>query len=259
MNTDRTTPRQRYPGWVQGHRGAKAVVPENSLEGFAWTIEHGVPSVELDVRLTADGVLVCVHDETLLAYGGPDRLVSQMTLEEVEGAVLADGSTVPRLEAVLDLAVGALGLNIEVKNDAREAGFDPTRAAAVALADLLDARAADGIEDDVVAVSSFDAESVANFMGHSAGLAKAAALLTPPARSTRQVLREAAALGVTAVHPHFSSLQSSRSVRRLIEHDLVVRTWTVNSRRMAERLLRHGVSVIVTDDPRLVADPVRAD
>ncbi|MEO2106365.1 MAG: glycerophosphodiester phosphodiesterase family protein [Actinomycetota bacterium] len=93
----------------------------------------------------------------------------------------------------------------------------------------------------------------------SSGPRGVAALLTPPARSTRRVLADVDALGVTAVHPHHSSLQSARSVGRLLDHGLVVRTWTVNSRRLAERLLRYGVSTIVTDDPRRIATPAPAD
>ncbi len=246
-------PRRRYPDWVQGHRGAKAVVAENTLDGFRWCIAHGVPSVELDVRLTADGHLVCVHDETLVAYGGPDRPVTQMTAEEVTGAALTGGVQVPLLTAVLDLARDGLAVNVEVKNDPREATFDPDRQAAVALAALLDARAADGAADDVVAVSSFDADSVAAFMAASAAPG-VAAMLTQPGRTTRRIVADADALGVTSVHPHYTSLQSARAVGRLLDQGLVVRTWTVNNRRMAERLLRFGVSTIVTDDPRLVAD-----
>ena len=259
METATDVPTGRYPEWVQGHRGAKAVAPENTIDGFECTIEHGVPSVELDVRLSADGVLVCVHDETLLAYGGPDRSVREMTAVDITAVELTGGTRVPTLEAVLDLAVGTLGLNIEVKNDPREASFDSARAAAVAVATLLDARAAEGTDDDIVAVSSFDADSVATFLDRTEGPGGVAALLTPPARSTRRVLADADALGVTAVHPHHSSLQSARSVGRMLDHGLVVRTWTVNSRRLAERLLRYGVSTIVTDDPRRIANPAPAD
>ena len=228
---------------------------ENTLDGFRWCIAHGVPSVELDVRLTADGHLVCVHDETLVAYGGPDRPVTQMAADEVTGAALTGGVHVPLLAAVLDLARDGLAVNVEVKNDPREATFDPDRRAAVALAALLDARAADGVADDVVAVSSFDADSVAAFMASSTTRPDVSALLTQPGRTTRRIVADADALGVTSVHPHYTSLQSARAVGRLLDQGLVVRTWTVNNRRMAERLLRFGVSTIVTDDPRLVADP----
>lgn len=50
---------------ISGHRGARGLWPENTLEGFAATFALGVQSVELDVALTADGIPVVVHDPAL--------------------------------------------------------------------------------------------------------------------------------------------------------------------------------------------------
>lgn len=246
------------PAWIVGHRGARAVVPENSLEGFAWAIDNGVGSVELDVRLTRDEVLVCVHDETLAAYGGPARPVAEMTAAEVEAAVLAGGVRVPRLSAVLDLAEGRLAVNVEVKNHRGEASFDQTRRSAAVLAELLDDRSGAGRDDRVFAVSSFDVDSVTAFSRRSRTAPDVAALLTPPGRDAGRILRDAAAADVTAVHPHHSSLVRPAAVRRLLAADLVVRTWTVNNRRLAHHLLRAGVHAVVTDDPVRLAGPAGA-
>lgn len=245
---------QRYPSWVQGHRGAKAVVPENTLHGFRWCIEQGVGSVELDVRLTADDVLVCVHDETLAAYGGPADRIDHLTAADVAGATLAHGEAAPTLQDVLDLAEGRLALNVEVKNDPRETSFDADRRAAGVLASLLDRRLDAGRTDLVQAMSSFDPGSVERFAAESAHHAPRAALLTQPGRTARRIIADAAALGVGAVHPHYSSLAAARTCARLLEQGLVVRTWTVNNRRVAERLVRGGVSHVVTDDPGAIAD-----
>ncbi len=50
---------------IQGHRGARALFPENTLEGFLAAVALGVTAFELDVCLTADGVLVVTHDLSL--------------------------------------------------------------------------------------------------------------------------------------------------------------------------------------------------
>src|SRR4051794_18770412 len=47
---------------LQGHRGARALFPENTLEGFAAALGIGVGAIELDVATTADGVVVVTHD-----------------------------------------------------------------------------------------------------------------------------------------------------------------------------------------------------
>ena len=50
---------------LQGHRGARGLFPENTLAGFAGALAIGVDALELDVALTADGVVVVTHDPTL--------------------------------------------------------------------------------------------------------------------------------------------------------------------------------------------------
>jgi len=50
---------------LQGHRGARALLPENSLAGFQRALEIGVTTLELDVAMTKDGVLVVYHDRSL--------------------------------------------------------------------------------------------------------------------------------------------------------------------------------------------------
>ena len=47
---------------VQGHRGARAVRPENTLAAFQYALEIGVDVLELDLGVTRDGVLLVSHD-----------------------------------------------------------------------------------------------------------------------------------------------------------------------------------------------------
>src|SRR5829696_9146942 len=50
---------------LQGHRGARGLAPENTLPGFAKALEVGVSTLELDLALTRDGVVVAHHDARL--------------------------------------------------------------------------------------------------------------------------------------------------------------------------------------------------
>lgn len=52
---------------IVGHRGAKGLAPENTLESFEVAIQHGVDQIETDVRLTKDGTVVIVHDKKFTA------------------------------------------------------------------------------------------------------------------------------------------------------------------------------------------------
>jgi glycerophosphoryl diester phosphodiesterase len=116
---------------LQGHRGARGLAPENSLPGFELALKHGVTTLELDIAITRDGVLVVHHDlelnpnHTRDAQGRwleqPSPPIHQMTLAEVQAHDIGrirpgtryaaqfpdqqpmDGIRVPRLVDVFDL------------------------------------------------------------------------------------------------------------------------------------------------------------
>jgi len=50
---------------LQGHRGARGLLPENTLPAFERALDLGVTTLELDIAITSDGVLVIHHDPTL--------------------------------------------------------------------------------------------------------------------------------------------------------------------------------------------------
>jgi glycerophosphoryl diester phosphodiesterase len=79
---------------LQGHRGARGLAPENTLEAFATALKIGVTTLELDLAMTKDGVLVVSHDSILnpdhtrgpdgqfLTAAGP--AIRSLTLDEVK-------------------------------------------------------------------------------------------------------------------------------------------------------------------------------
>ncbi|MDH7502626.1 MAG: glycerophosphodiester phosphodiesterase family protein [Verrucomicrobiota bacterium] len=95
---------------IMVHRGATAFAPENTLEAYAAAMDHGADGCEIDIRHTADGVLVLFHDETLdritEGFGPLDAIVFR-ELESLRpltahGRPLA--GLVPTFAALLDLA-----------------------------------------------------------------------------------------------------------------------------------------------------------
>ncbi len=71
---------------IIGHRGNPSQAPENSISGFLKAIENGADIVETDIKITKDGHIVIMHDDTLTrttTYTG-SASVSQMTLEEIK-------------------------------------------------------------------------------------------------------------------------------------------------------------------------------
>ena len=88
---------------IISHRTEMGFHPENSLEGIDGALRNGADAIEFDVRLTADGIPVLVHDETIKELIGEPR-ISDITYEYLQN--LSDSSVshiCPSLEAALDL------------------------------------------------------------------------------------------------------------------------------------------------------------
>ena len=70
--------------YVEGHRGACALYPENTLLSFQKAMEMGVDAIEFDIWLTSDKVPVLMHDGNAYRTCGVDRNLRDMTLAEVK-------------------------------------------------------------------------------------------------------------------------------------------------------------------------------
>ncbi len=107
---------------VCAHRGLSGIFPENTMGAFEAAIELGADFLELDVRRTADGEIVCLHDSTVDRTTDGSGEVSAMTLAEVraldagvwKGAEHA-GARVPLLREVLEGIAPRLVVDIEIK------------------------------------------------------------------------------------------------------------------------------------------------
>lgn len=93
---------------IIGHRGASRQAPENTLESFRLAWKQGADGIEADFRLTADGQIVCMHDETSRRTTGVDLRIEDSTLSELrqldagtwKGAAWS-GAVIPTLDEVL--------------------------------------------------------------------------------------------------------------------------------------------------------------
>lgn len=143
---------------VVAHRGASALEPENTLASFESALRAGADVVELDVRLTADGIPVVLHDPDVAATTDGTGFVHEMTVGHVRRLDASGGrgspQRIPTLAEALDLVAdhGAM-VNLEIKNIPGEPAFDsPREAVLVAAVAAVKASRFDGS----VLVSSFN-------------------------------------------------------------------------------------------------------
>jgi glycerophosphoryl diester phosphodiesterase len=210
------------------HRGAAQSGGENTLAAFRAAAGAGADGVELDVRPTADGALA-VHHDAHLPDGRAVALVAAASLPP----------HVPLLDAALD-ACGDLVVNVEIKSDPAEPGFDESRWLAAPVVAAV--RAWGG----ATVVSSFDPAMVDRVRQLDADL-PTAQLTTLLAHSPEATVGDIVARGHGWWHPWNPVLDEPDIA---IAHDagLRVNTWTVNDAARIVELAAWGVDAIVSDD-----------
>lgn len=112
-----------YVPKVIGHRGAKAYAPENTLASIHAAADMGIEWVEIDVKLTRDGVAVVFHDDTLDRCTNGSGNVADTSFADIReldaGSWFAEsfmGEKVPTLDEALEVILDrGLGLNLEIK------------------------------------------------------------------------------------------------------------------------------------------------
>jgi glycerophosphoryl diester phosphodiesterase len=154
-----------------GHRGAAGHAPENTLAAVRKGIAFGVDFVEIDIRRTADGRLVVLHDATVNRTTDGKGRIERLCLQDLEKLDAGDGEHIPTLAEVLKVATGKTGLMVELKIRGaaqqtvellREAGFkNPVIYASFLHDELIHVRKADPEAPLMVLFGSLSRASVA--------------------------------------------------------------------------------------------------
>ncbi|MET7639324.1 glycerophosphodiester phosphodiesterase [Streptomyces sp. NPDC005438] len=251
---------------VIAHRGASEEVPEHTLAAYRQAIEDGADALECDVRLTADGHLVCVHDRRVNRTSNGRGAVSTLELadlaaldfgswkdqevsgspdgrQEVPDTEDSERTSVLTLERLLRLVAEsprAVGLAVETKHPTRWAGRVEER-----LLELL-GRAQPAFP---VRVMSFSARSLQRI--HRGAPAVPTVLLMQlllPRHRDGRLPR-----GVDIAGPAIRILRARPEyVERAHRAGHPVHVWTVDERADVELCARLGVDAIITNRPRTV-------
>ncbi|MEU6168353.1 glycerophosphodiester phosphodiesterase [Streptomyces tanashiensis] len=213
------------PVTAVGHRGDPYRVRENTLPSIASAIEQGADAVEIDVRLTKDGVPVLLHDDTLKRLWGHDRPLSGLSHELLRELT---GGGVPTLRdalltagdhrLMLDLPGGNEDSVREIVRTVRECGAGERVYYCAGAVAMLQVRAADPAAEIALTWTS----------------------LAPP----RRVLLD-------AVRPRWLNyrfgLVSRELTERIHRDGLLVSAWTADTRRTMRKLIGNGVDSVTTN------------
>lgn len=231
---------------VTAHRGSSGDAPENTLRSFKLGMDRGADWIETDVRRTADGELVLIHDSTTGRTAGINLKVSDSSLAELQtldaaskfraarqfDEIRCPPEQVPTLEEAIDLIMAEkkARLSLQPKTDC--------------------------VDEIVAVIREKNAEDWVGFNEGNLRLVSRAKELLPNVpifwdRSqpvTPKEIATARERGFHALILHHT-LVTPESIHMIRSAGLICGAWTVNDAAEMERLLRLGVERIYTDFP----------
>jgi glycerophosphoryl diester phosphodiesterase len=234
---------------IFGHRGASASAPENTLAAFQLALDQGADGVELDVTLSADGVPVVIHDDTVDRTTNGTGRVAALTLAQLKQlragypAKFGDrfaGEHLPTLAEVFQALGPRTLINVELKQDT-----SPDQVLAQRVLDVIHAQRM----SQHVLLSSFYYDNLRRAKVIDAMLP--VGLLYDPSEPGRMA-QAWLSPGVRAEAHHPYHLLFNTVTRGWYRaRSLRVNVWTVNAQADLQRLMRLGVDGIITDKPDL--------
>jgi glycerophosphoryl diester phosphodiesterase len=233
---------------IFAHRGASAHAPENTLAAFELALRQGADAIELDAKLSADGQIVVIHDQTVDRTTEVSGRVKDLTLAELRKLdagshfdIAFRGEPIPTLEEVLK-AVGQLTfVNIELTNYSSINDPLPEKVAALVKKTKLTHR---------IMFSSFNPialrrihrllpEVPIGLLAYSGWPGKIAGSWIGRLVVSYQTL-----------NPAYKEV-NAKFVERMHQMGRGVLTYTVNDADNMKRLFHYGIDGIFTDDPPL--------
>jgi glycerophosphoryl diester phosphodiesterase len=260
---------------VVAHRGSSAEAPEHTLAAYMRAIDDGADALECDVRLTADGHLVCVHDRRIDRTSDGSGVVSVMTLADLDALdfgrwhtdvtpaigddpVYVDEAArrVLTLETLLALVMDSpreIGLAIETKHPTRYAGLVEERT--VELLRRFGLARPRSEEDSRVRVMSFSQLSMRRVRALAPGLPTVFLMDRVPLRFRDGSLPfrsriAGPSIEIVRAHPRY--------VERAHRAGAQVHVWTVDEPDDVELCRSLGVDAVITNRPRSVVDQLRS-
>lgn len=223
---------------VTSHRGFSAGVPENTLPAIEKAIEEQADYVEVDVRMTKDGELVLLHDDSLKRTTGLNKKVWQLTYEEVSRQDAGSwkdkvytGTKIPTLREVFELCKGKVNLNLDLKYRNAEEGLEEKVAALIEEYEM----------QWQCVISSTSLTALENIKQ-----------INPDIRTgyiTYQIYRGYFyndSIDFFSVRSNLVTKTVSSEVHKAGKE---IHVWTVNAKRELERMKLVGVDNVITDDP----------
>lgn len=247
------------PSLIVAHRGASSNAPENTLPAFELAWKQGADAIEVDLHLTLDGEIVCIHDKTTRAVANKILIVAQSTLKELQRLDVGSwfgkrwkGTAIPTLADVLQIVPEGKRIFLEIKCGQE---ILPKLFEELKYAQLL---------PEQVVIISFDTEVISAFKRNAPSDIKAFILsrfekdrlskqVRPVVEDVLQILRLTHADGYSS-KAHKTVTESF--VRRILDEGYEYHVWTIDNVRTARKYQKYGAASITTNRPGYLKEKI---
>jgi glycerophosphoryl diester phosphodiesterase len=240
---------------LTGHRGAGGLAPENTLAAVDSGLMYGVDRIEVDIRQTKDGIVVCIHDEKINRTSNGEGLVNELTYSKLSKFDAGNwfspkfkDEKIPTLESVLQKTINKAVLLIEIK-DGNEVY--------------------EGIEEKVVnLINKYQAKQWAIIHSFNDSVLYRIHKIDPEIKLHKLLIADFPFLyliydgnfRITKLENYYFvdefSVFLPFATKRLISHvhkmNKKINVWTVNEKIKINRLVNIGVDGIITDYPNYI-------
>ena len=234
---------------VIGHRGASSEAPENTLAANRLAFQQNADGIEIDVRLTKDHKLVCMHDKSTRRTADQELVIKESTLKKLKSLDVGlwkgmkwKGETIPTLEEVLEEIPENKSIFIEIKTGTES--IDP----------LIEDIQKSKIDSGCITVISFHQEVVKEVKQSmdSLNVNLLIAFSGPEEVSNEEVLQKLTEFKLDGVGAENHSKLSHAFVAPILEANKKVHVWTVDDIEQAKAYKQLGLSSITTNVPQLI-------
>ncbi len=240
---------------IFAHRGSSLYAPENTLAAFKTAITQHADGIELDVKLTVDGQVVVMHDDTVDRTTNGTGRIKSLTLKDIKGLETNSNlppffksEKIPTLDEVFETVGRRTFINLELTNYATPTDDLPDKVAVLVKKFNLDTN---------ILFSSFN--MVALIKARNLLPKTPLGLLTFPGCAAMTIYSRIIKFGpLFALHPFYKDI-TPNLIQMAHASKCRIHTWTVNEPDIMQKLFSAGVDGIFTDDPLLAKKVLAAE
>ena len=252
---------------IHGHRGARGMLPENTLAAFKYAIENKIDVLELDLQMTKDKEIVIYHNKNINTdiCNGISKPIKTLSLQEIKEYDCGSkknvnfseqqpvsGEKIPSFIELIKLIQSeykykTIEMNIEIKTEKSLDTDDEVYEFSNKLIDIIHKY---NITNNVI-IQSFDVRALKNIKEIDSSIKTSYLIKELP--SLDNLIKISKQLGVKIISPEYK-LMNKNIVTKLHENGFEVLPWTINDINISKKNIEYGVDGIITDYPKQLKD-----